>query len=49
MQWILIAGGYVGALVFFRALGGFGGAGNAVRDWGRFRSMLRTTPTSTSG
>jgi len=47
-EWIPILVLYVVGLGFFRALGGFGAAGGALRRWGRGSSALRTNPGSSS-
>ena len=48
IEWIVIAVLYVAALAFFRFLGGFGGAGDAIRGWSESRSAGRAMPSSGS-
>ncbi len=47
-DWIIILILYVFALGFFRALGGFGAAGEALRRWGERGSALSANPGSSS-
>lgn len=41
VDWIVLGSGYLLALGLFAWLGGFGRAGDAIRQWGRWTS---TTP-----
>jgi hypothetical protein len=45
-DWIVFAALYVGFLMFFRLLGGFRSAGEALRRWGETRGTLRSTGSS---
>ena len=47
-EWILIAVLYVVVIAGFRWLGGFGSAGDAMREWGRASSTIRRDPRSAS-
>jgi hypothetical protein len=48
IEWIVIGVLYVAALVFFRLLGGFGSAGQAIRGWGQSRTAGRAAHGSSS-
>jgi hypothetical protein len=47
-DWIVALVFYLFALGVFRAVGGLGAAGEALRRWGRATSTVRTNPGSSS-
>jgi hypothetical protein len=47
-EWIVIGVLYVLALCFFRLLGGWGAASDALRRWGSSNASVRTSAGSSS-
>ena len=47
-DWIIVIVLYAAGFAFFRILGGFGAAADALRRWGEASSTIRTNPSSSS-
>jgi predicted alpha/beta hydrolase len=47
-EWLVVAVLYALNLALFRWLGGFGSAGRAFRDWGRWSTTVRRDESSAS-